>query len=232
MIDHEKIYRSEAARYDLLVSREDYQGRILPALQKIQNLAGLEVAELGAGSGRLTLQIAPLASSVRAFDASAHMLDFAARKSKRLGITNTIFQVADNRSLPLADGSVDLCLSGWSIGYFAAPDSPRWKQDVDQTLGEMRRILRSGGTMVILETLGTGLEKPQAPTPELQAYYTYLELELGFDHTWIRTDYRFRSVEEAQRIVEFFFGQPLSSRVGELKLTVLPECTGIWWRRF
>ena len=231
MIDHEQIYRSEAACYDLLVSREDHQGHILPALQKIGNLAGFEVAELGAGSGRLTLQIAPLVSSVRAFDASAHMLDFAACKSKRLGITNTIFQVADNRSLPLEDSSVDLCLSGWSIGYFASPDSPRWKQDVGQTLGEMRRILRPGGTIVILETLGTGVDKPQAPTPELRSYYTYLEQQHGFHHTWIRTDYRFQTVEEAQRIVEFFFGEPLSSRVGELKLTVLPECTGIWWRR-
>ena len=231
MIDHEQIYGSEAVRYDLLVSREDYQGHILPALQEIQNLAGLDVAELGAGSGRLTLQIAPLVSSVRAFDSSAHMLDFAVCKSKRLGITNTIFQAADNRSLPLEDGSVDLCLSGWSIGYFAAPDNPRWKKDVDQTLGEMRRILRPGGAMVILETLGTGVEQPQAPTPELQAYYTYLEQQYGFDRTWIRTDYCFQTVEEAQRIVEFFFGEPLSSRVGELKLTVLPECTGIWWLR-
>ena len=45
MIDHEEIYRSEAERYDLLVSREDYQGHILPALREIRDLAGLEVAE-------------------------------------------------------------------------------------------------------------------------------------------------------------------------------------------
>ena len=68
--------------------------------------------------------------------------------------------------------------------------------------------------MVILETLGNGVEQ-----------------QYGFDHTWIRTDYRFQTVEEAQRIVEFFFGQPSSSRGEELKLTVLPEGTGSWWRR-
>jgi ubiquinone/menaquinone biosynthesis C-methylase UbiE len=139
--------------------------------------------------------------------------------------------VADNRNLPLADHSVDLSLSGWSIGYFASPDNPEWQRDVEQTLGEMERILRPGGTIIILETLGTGAEQPRAPTPELQAYYTYLEEQRGFDRTWIRTDYRFSSAEEAEQIIEFFFGEPLSSWVRNQKLTVVPECTGIWWRQ-
>ena len=182
MIDHEEIYRSEAERYDLLVSREDYRGGILAALREIRELTGLEVA--------------------------------------------------DNRNLPLEDGSVDLSLSGWSIGYFAAPDNPEWQLDVERTLGQMERILRPGGTIIILETLGTGTGEPQAPTPELQAYYTYLEEQQGFKHTWIRTDYRFSTVDEAEQIIEFFFGEPLSARVRNQKLTVVPECTGIWWRQF
>jgi ubiquinone/menaquinone biosynthesis C-methylase UbiE len=230
MIDHEQIYRSEAERYDLLVSREDYQGRILPALRMIRELDGLDVAELGAGSGRLTGQIAPLVNSIQAFDRSAHMLDFAARKLQQLGITNAIFQVADNRKLPVENDTVDLSLSGWSIGYFASPENPGWQGDVDQTLVEMRRILRPGGTIIILETLGTGTEEPKAPTPELQAYYNYLEQKQGFERTWIRTDYRFATPEEAERIINFFFGEPLGSTVREQKLKVVPECTGLWWR--
>ncbi|UCF99576.1 MAG: class I SAM-dependent methyltransferase [Spirochaetaceae bacterium] len=231
MIDHEQIYRSQADRYDLLVSREDCHGQILPALRKIRELKGLDVAELGAGSGRLTAQIAPLAKSVRAFDGSAHMLEYAARKLEKLEISNTILQEADNRKLPLENSCVDLALSGWSIGYFASPKNPDWRQDVVQALAEMRRILRPDGTIVILETLGTGYEEPRVPTAELEAYYTYLEEKEGFERTWIRTDYRFASVEEALRTIEFFFGEPLSSRVREQKLTVIPECTGIWWRR-
>ena len=37
---------------------------------------------------------------------------------------------------------------------------------------------------------------------------------------------------EAEQTIEFFFGEPLSSWVREQKLTVVPECTGIWWRQF
>jgi ubiquinone/menaquinone biosynthesis C-methylase UbiE len=203
----------------------------MPALLEIRELEGCDVAELGAGSGRLTVLIAPLAKTVQAFDASAHMLDFAAGKLAGLGIKNTSFQVADNRRLPLEEDCVDIALSGWSIGYFASPDNPTWPKDVQQTLSEMRRILRPEGIMIILETLGTGREEPQAPTPELRAYYSYLEEDQGFQGTWIRTDYRFDSPEEAQQTIEFFFGEPLSREVGEQKLTVVPECTGIWWRQ-
>lgn len=231
MIDHEEIYKNEAERYDLLVSREDYQGRILPALRTIRRLEGCDVAELGVGTGRLTVLIAPLVNSIRAFDNSTHMLEFAARRLDTLGIKNTTFRVADHRELPIEDSCVDISLSGWSIGYFASHENPGWRRDVDQALVEMKRILRPGGTIIILETLGTGSGDPRVPTRELEAYYAYLEENQGFECTWIRTDYRFACLEEAEQTVEFFFGAPLSRRVREEKLTVVPECTGIWWRK-
>ncbi len=74
-------------------------------------------------------------------------------------------------------------------------------------------------------------EDPRAPTRELQAYYAYLEEDQGFECPWIRTDYRFTSLEEAEQTIEFFFGGPLSRGVREEMLTVVPECTGIWWRK-
>ena len=178
----------------------------------------------------MTVLIAPLVNSILAFDNSSHMLEFAARRLNTLGFTNTTFQVADHRELPIEDGCVDIALSGWSIGYFASPENPGWQWDVEQALAEMKRILRPGGSIIILETLGTGWENPRAPTRELDAYYTYLEEDQGFKRTWIRTDYRFASLEEAEQTTEFFFGNQLSRRVRKEKLTVVPECTGIWWR--
>ena len=56
MSDHQrKIYQSDADRYEALVAREDYQGNIPRALDQIVNVNGLDVFDLGAGTGRLTL---------------------------------------------------------------------------------------------------------------------------------------------------------------------------------
>jgi ubiquinone/menaquinone biosynthesis C-methylase UbiE len=101
---------------------------------------------------------------------------------------------------------------------------------ISQALAEVRRVLRRGGTAVIIETLGTGRETPQPPSPALAEYYAWLEGEHGFSATWIRTDYRFASLEEAARLTGFFFGVGFAAQVVENRWVDVPECTGIWWR--
>lgn len=232
MLDHFRtIYAQRADLYDALVTREDYQGNILTALQAIRPLAGLDVVEFGAGTGRLTLLLAPLVRSIRAYDGSAHMLAVAQERLRAAGYANVSTEVADNRQIPAASASADLCIQGWSFGHCCGwyPDS--WRVEIGKALAEMRRILRPGGTAIILETLGTGRETPQPPTPDLAAYYAWLEGELGWSHTWIRTDYRFESLEEAERLTRFFFGDELAAQVIANQWVILPECTGVWWLR-
>jgi hypothetical protein len=47
---------------------------------------------------------------------------------------------------------------------------------------------------------------------------------------WVRTDYQFHSVEEAESLTRFFFGHQLADQIANDKITLLPECTGIWYR--
>jgi hypothetical protein len=63
----------------------------------------------------------------------------------------------------------------------------------------------------------------------LADYYGRLERQHGFQRQWIRTDYQFHSVSEAERLTRFFFGDQLADRIVSEKLTRLPECTGIWY---
>jgi hypothetical protein len=91
---------------------------------------------------------------------------------------------------------------------------------------ECFRLLRPGGSLLIFETLGTGYETPHPPE-HLKPYYTFLE-GMGFDSTWIRTDYRFPNLKTARRLSTFFFGEKLGRLVFHNNWQVLPECTGIW----
>ena len=229
MIDHWDVYNQYAEQYDLLVEREDFQGNILPALTGIHPINGHRIVELGAGTGRLTRMLAPLAKHIWFFDASRHMLEIAARSLEKEGHSNWEMAIADHRSLPLTDGMADVVISGWSVCYLVTWSGGSWRRELDQGLGEMERVLNPMGIIILLETLGTGFEHPEAPE-KLRGYYDYLE-EKGFHRNWIRTDYEFESLAEAKELARFFFGEEMATRVEEEGWVRLPECTGLWWKR-
>jgi ubiquinone/menaquinone biosynthesis C-methylase UbiE len=222
-----EVYRRHAEAYARLVAREDYQGNILRALEEIAPLAGLDAVELGAGTGRLTGLLARRVRSIVACDASPHMLSAAAHRLAQSGLRNWRLAVADHRSLPLPDACADLAISGWSIAYLKVWGGRGWRAEVGKALREMQRTLRPGGRTVILETLGTGHEQPVRPK-KLAAYYRFLE-EQGFAWRWMRTDYRFANLAEAQELAGFFFGEAMQRQVTEKEWVILPECTGIWY---
>ena len=229
MTDHyADIYAHHADEYELLIAREDYTGNLLVALQEITPLEGLDVIDMGAGTGRLARLLAPFARSVRAFDTSAAMLAVARAQLKAGGAQHAHVAVADHRALPLQSHSADLVISGWSICYTVvwAQD---WRTELRKALAEMQRVVRPGGALVILETLGTGFQTP-TPPESLKLYFACLE-EHGFTSRWIRTDYRFASVEEACALTTFFFKHDMSDRLISREPAILPECTGIWWKR-
>ena len=229
MVDFKAIYASQAEKYDQLVAREDYQGNILRALNQIRPLAGADVVELGAGTGRLTRLFASLARSIYAFDISPHMLALARVRLIATGQPNWALAAADNRRLPLVAGVADVAIAGWSLGHSVGWYSGTWRDEVALALAEMQRVCRPGGAVILLETQGTGRTTPRPPSPELADFYRCLETEHGFHATWIRTDYRFASVDEAADLTCFFFGNELADEIAGSQITVLPECTGIWW---
>jgi ubiquinone/menaquinone biosynthesis C-methylase UbiE len=230
MTDHfQEIYRHQAENYERLVAREDYQQNILPALQQIRPLAGLEVVEMGAGTGRLTALLAPLVASIRAFDAAPAMLAVATAKLERLGRGNWRIEVADNAKLPLAGQTAGLAIAGWSFGHATGWYPDTWPEVIGQAVAEMKRVLRPGGTAIILETMGTGFETPRPPSPVLADYYAWLEAKHDFTATWVRTDYKFASLAEAEELNRFFFGEAMARQVIKNNWLIVPECTGIWW---
>ena len=229
MIDYRKIYDSQADAYDMLVSREDHTGNIINALESIRPLNNLSAIDLGAGTGRISRILSHQVGSLLALDISIHMLEkarenLASLESRELGLVQ-----ADNRSLPVKPCSFDLAIAGWTFGHFTGWYAESWQSKIDQCLSEMRRVLKSDGTMIILETLGTGRKSPQPPTGGLAQYYAYLQEDLGFEMIWVRSDYHFQSLDEAIHLTRFFFGNDLAKTVAKNRSSFLPECTGIWW---
>ncbi len=226
MPTEQDVYASHAREYEELVSREDYAGNILKAIEQLAPLRNADVVDLGAGTGRLACLLQPHARRVIACDLSPHMLEVA-RDRLRSGTGEWFVAAADHRRLPLPVHSADLIVSGWSVSYVTVWYPDDWSAQADAWLHEARRVLRKGGRIILLESLGTGNEVPQR-LPHLENFYGWLD-RAGFHNDWIRTDYRFESPETAARIAGFFFGDDMRERILRERMTLLPECTGVWW---
>ena len=228
MPNHDQVYSSQADQYEKLIAREDFNKNILSTIIRTIDLEDMDVIDLGAGTGRLTCMLAPYVKSIHAFDQSKAMLEVTAEKLRKSGLSNWETQVADHRSIPIPDQCADMVMAGWTICYIGSSNVEDWQFNVQTVIQEMKRVLRPGGIIMILETLGTGTETPTPPS-FLEKYYRFLENQYGFTMEVIRTDYRFTSIEEAEELTRFFFGDELADKVGKEKLVELPECTGIWW---
>lgn len=224
-----EIYSQHAAEYEALVSREDHEGNILKAIREIAPLDGSNVVDLGAGTGRLACLVAPHVQHVTALDLSVPMLGIA-RDKLRSGAGEWLVAAADHRGVPLASGSADLIVSGWSVSYVTVWYPDRWRAEAEAWLQEAQRVLHQPGTIILFESLGTGNETPQR-LPHLENFYGWLDA-VGFHNRWIRTDYRFESPQAASEIAGFFFGEEMKQRILREQITILPECTGVWWRQF
>lgn len=224
-----KIYQTDGDRYEALIAREDYQGNIQKAIDELIHVDGLDVLDLGAGTGRLAVLLAPRAKSIRAFDISTEMLRVCRERLVASGLSNWQVEVADHRRLPIDDHSADLAVSGWSVSYLAVWNEKEGTSELDVWFAEMKRVLRRDGLIILFESLGTGNEQP-IRLEHVESTYQWLDAN-GFQNKWIRTDYQFNSVEEAVELAGFFFGEELASRVKEKQSAILPECTGVWWKR-
>lgn len=232
MSDHYRhIYRNDAERYDRLVAREDQRGRIFEILMEIQPYAGLTCADLGAGTGRLTRQLALLAEHVYSFDIEASMLRVAAKSLAESGLTNWSLTQANSDAIPLPANSVDLSIEGWSFAHTIGWHPDDWQPRIRRMIHEMQRITKPGGHIILLETMGTNTRQPQPPANRLAALYQWWADEFNFDYRWIRTDYQFASMQEADELLRFFFGDEMADTVQASGREIVPECTGVWWKK-
>lgn len=230
MTDYREVYTHHADAYDALVSHEDHEQNLLRALRYIRPIEGLDAVETGAGTGRITLQLAPRVRTLSAFDASPQMLNIADQKLRAQGITNVHLGVAAHRNLPVPDGYADLAIEGWAFGHAVGWNPLGWREEVTLYLRELKRVLRAGGTTVLIETMGTGVEAPFEGGHALEPLHKLWVHEMGFNHRCIRTDYAFETVDEAAEKMAFFFGEKMAARIRARGWRVVPECTGIYWR--
>src|SRR5688500_3282697 len=102
----------------------------------------LVVGDLGCGTGQLTETVAPHVKQVIAVDGSTEMLEAARRRLADL--PNVDIRQGDLESLPIEAGALDTAMLSLVLHY-----SP----DPALALGEVARVMRRGGRLLLVDML-------------------------------------------------------------------------------
>lgn len=227
--EQRKIYEDAADAYDELISAEDADGMIARTLDGLATFDGATVADVGAGTARLSRLLTEASAHVDLVDRARPMLELGGRRLEALGRRNFALHEADVRELPLRDDHYDVVMAGWVFGHFRHWMPDGWREEVTRAIAEMKRVAKPGALVAVLETLGTGHEEPRHHEP-LEEYFAVLDAS-GFARQWIRTDYVFVDVETAARVTGKFFGEAFTERVRAQEWARVPECTAVFTLR-
>ena len=139
--------------------RQAWTALILPLIP----LPGSEVADLGCGTGSLSLLVAEKGHRVRGLDLSGRMVEAARAKAAKAAVAGlpagAEFLQGDASEPPYAPASCDVVLARHVLWVLPDPDA---------ALGRWTRLLREPGTLLLVEGLwGTGAGIPSAECREL-----------------------------------------------------------------
>lgn len=145
--------------------------------------AGADVLEYGCGARTVLLDLAPLARTVTGIDVSDIAISKSAALARERDFKNASFRAMNAEALTFPDDSFDLIFGSGIIHHL----------NIERALRELRRVLRSGGVAIFLESLGHN------PIINLYRHLTP-SARTADEHPLLRDDFRyfasvFRNVE-------------------------------------
>lgn len=131
-----KVFDS-AKGYDLAAKEYDKKKSYLDSFEKKQllpllgSIEGKKILDVGAGTGRLAIELARLGAEVEALDVSEQMLFELNRKNKQIKTF-----VGDAENLPFEEGTFDIVVAAFMIVHL---------KDPRRFFDEVYRVLKNGG---------------------------------------------------------------------------------------
>jgi demethylmenaquinone methyltransferase / 2-methoxy-6-polyprenyl-1,4-benzoquinol methylase len=140
--------------FDAIAPRYDFLNRFMSmgiditwrkkVVKRLKHLQNAQILDIATGTADLAIMMASLKpQKVTGVDISKLMLQVGDKKIAEKNLQNIIsLQQADGENLPFADNTFDAATVAFGVRNF---------QDLDKGLHEIYRVMKPGGTFIILE---------------------------------------------------------------------------------
>ncbi len=129
-------------------------GNVIARFQEeIAEVAAGKILDVACGPGAVTATLAEKAESITAFDATPAMLEQARKRCDDAGLRNVSFEQGAAEHMPFGDATFDGAVTRLALHHFVDPKI---------VLGEIFRVLRPGGLLVIADVVVSEDEKDAA----------------------------------------------------------------------
>lgn len=204
----------------------DREGLVWSAIGDVLSWAEGDVLDIGCGTGFHLPHFAREARSVVGVEPHHDLAAIARRRIRRLENVRVVEGLAD--ALPLEDASVDVAHARWA--YFFGPGC-------EPGLAELDRVMRPGGTAVILDNDPTrstfgGWFRQGFPDVDPAVVTAFWE-GLGWSRVRVRTSWEFDTREDLEAVVRIELPpETAAAALDEQSGLRVDYAINLWHRRF
>jgi len=212
--------------YELENRAVDREQRIEAAMRGVHDWAGLDLLDLGCGTGFHLPRWAVTARSVTGVEPHPALAAIAARRTARLPRVRVLPGSAQD--LPLPDASVDVVQVRWA--YFFGPGC-------EPGLRELSRVVRRGGTAFVIDNDATrstfgGWFRRGYPDVDPAAVERFWSAH-GWQRVPLDITWQFERRADLEAVLRIEFTREVAEQViGEHEGLHVDYAVNLWWRRF
>lgn len=171
-------------------------------------LSGAVVADLGAGTGFLTHELAKKAQIVFSLDQSKNMLKTLDHQSKVLNYKHVFPIQASMTDIPLFDNSMDYVFSNMALHHIEEPLL---------VFKEAKRILKSGGKLILTDVL-----RHDGTWAKTEMYDVWLGFEITQLSQWLKeAGFSDFEIEKTPLVAKGFSSQGEYTEAGIFRLMAI-----------